>query len=271
MLLAILFVSAMHTDTAQSSNENNRCAFGQVVNASGGCVEEKKSCPDGSVVKLTVSCPSSIPSSYLSTVRGPNMAPVPRGNIGSWITSDDYPSAALLSEKSGRTNVKLTVNKWGSVADCEVIISSGDSLLDEATCRGIAYRARFYPATDNNSKPILGYYSKSVSWVVPKETPDIKVEQGSYLYDQAPPPRKKRPQTFLESGFFNVEMIVKADGTLGECTETGDLFKKMAEKATMCSEARMGLEVYEPYLDASGMPVKKKLKIRMTVEISDTE
>jgi TonB family protein len=100
------------------------------------------------------------------------MSPTPKGNPGSWVTSGDYPISALRAEKSGAAGFLLNVNKWGVVADCEITESSGDAALDEATCRNVAVRAKFYPATDKDAKPIAATYRNRVRWVVPQSVPN---------------------------------------------------------------------------------------------------
>jgi protein TonB len=94
--------------------------------------------------------------------------PTPRGNPGSWATTDDYPSRALREEKEGVTRFSVTVNTDGRVTDCTVTGSSGTPELDEAACRAITRRARFHPATDGDGNPTTGTYSNSVRWQIPK-------------------------------------------------------------------------------------------------------
>lgn len=254
MLLAILFLSAMQT-------ENETRTIESVI------------CPDGTMVVVGNPCPMpriASPTPYSAeTVQYPFMDVRPKGNPASWVTSDDYPTDALIKEKSGTVAFKLVVTKWGSVADCQITSSSGSTDLDEATCEKVVVRAKFYPATDKDAKSIAGTYSNRVRWIVPQVSPVVRVDQYPYSSEQEPLPRRKRQQTFMESGFFDVEMTIKKDGTVGECIESGDLFQKMGEKETMCSEARINGEGHEPYFDSSGQPVEKKVRLRMTVEINN--
>ena len=94
--------------------------------------------------------------------------PQPKGNPGSWATTDDYPSRALREEKEGVTRFSVTVSAEGRVTNCTVTGSSGTPELDDAACRAITRRARFNPATDGEGKPTTGTYSNSVRWQIPK-------------------------------------------------------------------------------------------------------
>lgn len=94
---------------------------------------------------------------------------VPKGNPGSWATTNDYPSRALREEREGTTGFRVTVGPDGKVTDCTVTSSSGHSDLDEAACANIRRRARFAPAMDGNGNPTTGSYSNRVRWVIPKD------------------------------------------------------------------------------------------------------
>ena len=92
----------------------------------------------------------------------------PKGNPGSWATTDDYPSRALREEREGTTRFRVDVGPDGRVTSCSVTGSSGSPDLDDAACKNITRRARFNPATDGEGKPTGGSYSNSVRWVIPK-------------------------------------------------------------------------------------------------------
>lgn len=96
-------------------------------------------------------------------------AAVPKGNPGSWATTNDYPSRALREERAGVTGFRVSVTADGRVASCSVTSSSGSPDLDEATCSNVTRRARFTPAMDGEGKPTEGSYSGRIRWVIPKE------------------------------------------------------------------------------------------------------
>ncbi|KRA83821.1 hypothetical protein ASD76_07340 [Altererythrobacter sp. Root672] len=61
----------------------------------------------------------------------------------------------------------LIIGSNGRVSACDVVRSSGNSQLDEATCRLITRRARFDPATDGSGAKIIGSFSGTVLWQIP--------------------------------------------------------------------------------------------------------
>lgn len=93
----------------------------------------------------------------------------PKGNPGSWATTEDYPTRALREERAGVTGFRVTVTPDGRAGDCVVTSSSGSPDLDEATCSNVKRRARFNPATDGEGKPTTGSYSGRIRWVIPKD------------------------------------------------------------------------------------------------------
>ncbi len=96
-------------------------------------------------------------------------SPVPKGNPGSWASSDDYPTRALREEQEGVTRFRVSVGANGRVTGCDVTGSSGSAELDSTTCRLVTSRGRFNPATDGEGQPTTGSWSGSVRWQIPKD------------------------------------------------------------------------------------------------------
>ena len=94
---------------------------------------------------------------------------VPKGNVASWATTNDYPTRALREERAGTTGFRVTVGPDGKVASCSVTSSSGSPDLDEATCSNVTRRGRFAPATDGEGNPTTGSYSNRIRWVIPTD------------------------------------------------------------------------------------------------------
>jgi len=92
----------------------------------------------------------------------------PSNNSAGWITSDDYPRRALVDEAEGSVGYRLVIGTTGRVSSCELTRPSGNRALDDATCRLIASRARFEPATDETGARVLGTFSGSVRWEIPE-------------------------------------------------------------------------------------------------------
>lgn len=91
-----------------------------------------------------------------------------RGNPAGWITSDDYPSRALRDEAQGRVTASWTVNEQGRAENCQIVSSSGNADLDEATCALVLRRARYTPALDASGKPMRTTARQSWKWTIPE-------------------------------------------------------------------------------------------------------
>lgn len=96
-----------------------------------------------------------------------SQAAAAKGNPGSWVSSDDYPPAALREERQGRVTIAFTINEQGRIENCRVTSSSGSPDLDEATCRLVTRRGRYSPAKDTAGNPIRQNASLPFRWVIP--------------------------------------------------------------------------------------------------------
>jgi protein TonB len=88
-------------------------------------------------------------------------------DLASYVSSADYPDAALRAEQQGMTRFRLLVGPDGRVTDCIVTGSSGSSSLDATTCRLMKSRARFTPARDSSGKPTTDTVANAIRWVLP--------------------------------------------------------------------------------------------------------
>lgn len=157
---------------------------------------------------------------------------------GNWTTTADYPVAALRANEQGTSAFSVIVDKAGRVKECRITSSSGSAPLDEATCRLVTQRARFFPAVDEQNNPIEGSYSNRIRWVLPAVTPP---EPGTAL------------TTF----------IVEPDGSISDCkiTLTGAAARQLSKLGNTCaSTARM-----DPYKGPDGRPVRKRVTMRIEV------
>ena len=93
----------------------------------------------------------------------------PRGSPQSWVTNEDYPSAAIRSGDHGTVRVRLDVGADGRVTDCTIVASSGSSLLDSTACTLLRRRARFDPAEDPQGNKIAAGWTQSFRWDLPEE------------------------------------------------------------------------------------------------------
>jgi TonB family protein len=86
----------------------------------------------------------------------------------SWITSADYPRAALQRSSSGEVIVRLGINSYGRVTQCAVAVSSGDADLDATSCRLFVSRGRYEPALDHLGQPTDASTIEAVIWTLPQ-------------------------------------------------------------------------------------------------------
>ena len=91
----------------------------------------------------------------------------PSNDLTRWITTEDYPAGPLRNEIEGTAGYRLIVGTNGRVSSCEIVRSAGNGALDEATCKLLARRARFEPATDDTGAKVVGTYSGTVRWDIP--------------------------------------------------------------------------------------------------------
>ena len=92
----------------------------------------------------------------------------PKGQPGSWATTDDYPPSALRNQEQGVTGFRLEVGTDGRATSCSITKSSGSSTLDDATCRLVPRRARFNPAKDSSGNAITDTYNGRIRWQIPQ-------------------------------------------------------------------------------------------------------
>ena len=92
-----------------------------------------------------------------------------KGNPGTWVTTEDYPSSALREEREGVSAIAWDVTADGKVANCRVTQSSGYPDLDDAACKFVTRRGRYNPALDQNGNPIQSSDKRRVRWQIPKE------------------------------------------------------------------------------------------------------
>jgi protein TonB len=94
---------------------------------------------------------------------------VPAGDRLRWITTEDYPAAALRGNMQGVVVISATIGTDGKVRSCLVTQSSGSQLLDDATCRLYARRAHFTPARDADGNPTTAQRVDRYRWQIPNE------------------------------------------------------------------------------------------------------
>lgn len=96
-----------------------------------------------------------------------NSVPAGSKEAVTWITSDDYPKAALRAGQQGTVSLLWRIEPSGRAEDCRVIESSGWPLLDEVSCRIVTRRGHYLPAVDRNGRPAPAWDRATFRWVLP--------------------------------------------------------------------------------------------------------
>lgn len=93
---------------------------------------------------------------------------LPKTSDYRWVTANDYPSRGLRMGLTGRVVIEMPVNRYGFATRCRIATSSGHPILDNATCRYMERRARFFPARDAQGNAVPGTYTRAVVWQIPE-------------------------------------------------------------------------------------------------------
>lgn len=90
----------------------------------------------------------------------------PLSDERTWVTARDYPPDARRMRTQGETRIWWTIGADGRVADCHVILTSGDETLDKAACAALQRNARFTPAKNAAGQPVKDWGSQRVLWTM---------------------------------------------------------------------------------------------------------
>lgn len=168
---------------------------------------------------------------------GPNLLPIPRTSTGRLISDYDYPAKALRENRQGSVRVQLDVNRWGRVADCRVVESSGHDDLDAAACDRLATRATFWPATDAAGKDTSGSFATTVRWALPEERPGPPLAAIVRPVAQGP---ASLPPFFTRPGKAHLALTLAPDGRVTGCkvSAEGGVLPAAAILEKMCADTR---------------------------------
>lgn len=108
-------------------------------------------------------------SDSLPPVVAPAVRARARANLVSYLSSDDYPAAAMRNNEQGLVAFTLEIGPDGRVTDCIIRQTSGSSALDGATCRIMRSRARYTPARDARGVAAADRVDATVRWVLPSD------------------------------------------------------------------------------------------------------
>lgn len=173
--------------------------------------------------------------------------PLPKNMMRLWLMPSDYPLEALKLDIEGDTVVDLSVDKEGKVKDCRVKASAGAAILDKEACRLAKQRARFHPALDEEGQAVSGVYSTALHW-------------------KQPAPSKND----FADGSFEIEFLVGTDGIVRDC-RSKVVGKPLGMEFSDLNEPCAGFRRYQPFRDAEGKPVERRVRLEMKMTVGDQE
>ena len=89
------------------------------------------------------------------------------------ISGSDYPKEALVVRAQGTVVFSFTITLDGRLTDCRVTESSGNRVLDQATCRIATQRYRFRPARNRAGQPVSTQAEGEHDWRLGREVETI--------------------------------------------------------------------------------------------------
>jgi TonB family protein len=113
-----------------------------------------------------------------------------------FIADDDYPAAAIRDEAQGTVVMRYVIGTNGRVRSCLVVESSGNAVLDHASCQLVQSRFAFLPAIGADGRPTEETRTQSIAWRMPSDPPpppppigpDVpQSEIGRVMLDDYPP------------------------------------------------------------------------------------
>jgi len=81
-----------------------------------------------------------------------------------WFNEGDYPSQAKAAGEEGDVIARMDLDASGRVKSCAVVVGSGSSSLDQATCDTALARGRFNPAIGADGRPAASARVVRVVW-----------------------------------------------------------------------------------------------------------
>jgi TonB family protein len=218
------------------------------------------------------------PAGELSRVLQPLADPI------SWVTFDDYPSAAEREGREGLVAMSLVVGSDGVPVTCGIRISSGSDDLDQAACRTHLQRARFQPALDSDGLATIAIYRRNVRWLLREPDPTGRSTRGavaarstnkpwigvppagtelavpaafpvqlSQRTELASPDELRRLVNSAPASFYMFRIQVRANGEVASCEPIGAA-RIDALNRLICSRYRQRA-VFRAASDDSGTPM----------------
>ena len=235
-------------DTATCTNVKQRARFEPALDASGTPTTGKYA------NRIRWQIPRFVPD--LSLPRGPVMLDTAWARI----LPSDFPQKALAEKRQGRVKIELAISPLGAVEGCKVLASSTHADLDAESCKIATNKAKFGPALDVAGQATAGRVQTGLNWRIPGEG-------GGSNPPVIPTPVMLPKELRPKAGAATLSYIVAADGNLLGCQGQTTMETRFFRPEAMCN----GNMKMEPYTDASGRPVARRITQTTTVEIEDVK
>ncbi|MFN3619596.1 energy transducer TonB [Sphingorhabdus sp.] len=233
-------------DEATCTNVKRRARFEPAVDASGNLTTGKYA------NRVRWKIPGVVPE--ISLPRGPSML----GKTWAQVIAADFPQIALAEKRQGKVKIELAVSPAGAIENCKVLESSTHADLDAETCKIAVTKAQFSPALDINGQPTVGRVQTEVNWRIPGAggaSPRALTDAPLRL------PKELLPIAAQVTLSYNIAV----DGSLTDCSVQSDI-----KLISMAWDALCKTKInFEPFTDASGRPVKRRVQVKTVVEIAD--
>ena len=125
----------------------------------------------GSAVQLVDACAADLLErwGYSNEMhRGLATFPKAKKDWASYVSSHDYPLAAIRSVAGGETHALIDVGPDGSGRNCRIIQSSGNDELDRMSCNVVTERARYDPGQTAKGEPVGSPLYLVFRWEIPR-------------------------------------------------------------------------------------------------------
>lgn len=190
--------------------------------------------------------------SLWQTVTGVTAMPAPATDPSTWVSTDDYPAAALQAKAEGLVQVSLTIDAAGKVTGCSVVSGSGNVDLDAGTCTTLRARASFEPGADDRVSV------RTIRWTLPDTsvTPDGTPLDRPYVPTRPVDIVKAR----MVDSVAEIEAVIGYDGRVESCRVTQPA---STTDTRLCDAFPVGRAMGSGFV-RDGVPIKALFRQRMT-------
>jgi TonB family protein len=190
-------------------------------------------------------------------------AALPESGLMMLDADEHYPAAARAAGEQGMVRMTLNIDIAGTVTGCAVTDGSGSRVLDDAACALMRDKGRFLPALDIKGQPTPALFAAEWNWILPPESDAADAAVAG--------PRRLGPFPLNSPGSMTVAIVIDREGGVADCQDSSSGFaQKTPDSGGLCSDL-VRSQRYEPFRDAAGNPVARRITLRTDVTIADAD